>query len=71
MNRTQREQLQSHISELCEDYGPWDVLYVCTETLRPFFKKQAEADAPKRVKKGRDKSIVDTAATQATNKEIA
>ena len=71
MNQTAKEQLRSHLTELCECYGPWDVLYVCTEAMRPFFEEQAKKDAPpKRVRKSRVKAMqteeVDTAVYDAT-----
>ncbi len=48
MDKTQREQLESHLLELVEDYGPWSVLFVVTETLRQPFKELAKAEAEKR-----------------------
>lgn len=60
MSDDHREQFIVHLSELCDEYGPWDVLWVTTQFLRPAFRKQEEqanADTPKRVRKGRDLSI--------------
>lgn len=56
MDQTQREQLESHLIELVEDYGPWAVLHAVTEALRKPFKELAESETGKRPrgKKGRD-----------------
>lgn len=48
MDKTQREQLESHLLELVEDYGPWAVLHVVTETLRKPFKELAKEEVEKR-----------------------
>lgn len=55
MDNTRREQLEVHLLELCEDYGPWSVLWATAQILRPVF-VEAEPPKPKHPRKGRDKA---------------
>ncbi len=38
MSNSDRENFLVHISKLCDEYGPWAVLWVATQALRPAFK---------------------------------
>jgi hypothetical protein len=56
---TQREQFECMVMEYANEYGPWAVLYLFTETMRNSFRELAKEEAarrPKRPKKLADKA---------------
>ena len=46
MTPEDRDRLHAHLSALCDRYGPWAVLWVVVQALRPAF-KAVEAKRPK------------------------
>lgn len=55
----QREQFEAMVIEYANEYGPWAVLYLFTETMRHPFRQLAKDEAaarPKRAKKLADKA---------------
>jgi len=56
---TQREQFECLILDYANEYGPWSVLHLFTETMRGPFRQLAKDEAaarPKRAKKMADKA---------------
>jgi hypothetical protein len=56
---TQREQFESLILDYANEYGPWSVLHLFTETMREPFRQLASDEAaarPKRTRKAADKA---------------
>ena len=44
IDKTVREQLETHLLEFADDYGPWAVLLVVTEVLKPLLKNEVRRD---------------------------
>jgi hypothetical protein len=48
MSPQDRMQFKADIHELCEQYGPWSVLFYFTEAIKPEFQKLQATESKKR-----------------------